>query len=112
MKRSLPVDGREPKVKRNRQATLHRYFGGQSTRPTLLPLTKEKSAAESAGVRLYSEAEVDAADGMTKKYYRFWNAKAEEICSDEDTLSKLERNLTMMHGAIHTSWVLKKTSCS
>ena len=110
--RYIPLDVRVAEAKRKRQATLHRYLGGQSTWPTLLPATKKKSAAESIGVRLYSEAEVDAAGRMTKQYYCFWNAKAEELSSDEDTLLKLKRILTILYGAIHRVLKNKKTSCS
>ena len=53
------------------------------------------------------DEKIRVSDGTTK-YYSFWNEKAEEVCGDEGTLSKLERNVTIIQGAIYASWVLKK----
>lgn len=115
MKRSVSSDAFRSEPKKDRmQATLHRYFdvpsGQASTSRHQDFLQPEKrSAAEMIGIRVYSKEEIERSEGMTKDFYRFWNLKAEEICSDEETLKKLGRSVTGIQGAIHTSWVLRKS---
>ncbi len=91
----------EPRVKRPK---LERALADALEPPMSIP------AAEKIRIKLYSEDEIVATpDVMLAKFKQFWNGAAEEICSDEAALLKLNSNVKAIEGAIHTSWKIKKT---
>ena len=41
---------------------------------------KPHIAAETKGLKIYTEKQINGCTGLTKKYRKIWNAKAEVIC--------------------------------
>ena len=66
---------------------------------------KPHTAAETKGLKIYTEKQINGCTGLTKKYGKFWNAKAETICKNGkyNGWSK-----TSIEGVVNCSLVLKK----
>ncbi len=73
-----------------------------------LSTPKPLSPAQRFGLKVYSTKDIDAVEGMNRRYRQFWNQKANEICSDAHVLRKLSSKKAV-EGAIAVSWTLKKT---
>ena len=64
------------------------------------------SAARARKVKVFTESEMKRCTGIQKVYRKFWNEKAEEICSN----SYLEAfKPGEIQGAINVAWSLEKT---
>ena len=83
---------------------MYKYFQASGTK--LSSSTTHYSAARGR-VYLYSESDIDRATDRRKEYYKFWNAKAEELCS-APTFSKYSRQ--ELHGIIDSHWRMHATS--
>ena len=91
-----------PKPKRLRQQPIFKYFLTSGT-------TTTSAAAYSAApgrVYLYSESTIERATDRRQDYYRFWNEKAEELCSSP-SFSKYSKQ--ELHGIIDTHWRMHAT---
>ena len=81
----------------------------QNTQQLVLSQSSDKKkthiAAETKGIKIYTEKQINDCTGLTKKYRKFWNAKAEAICNNKkyNGWSK-----TSIEGVVNCSWVLKK----
>ena len=66
---------------------------------------KPHTAAETKGLKIYTEKQINGCTGLTRKYRKFWNAKAEAICKNGkyNGWSK-----TSIEGVVNCSLVLKK----
>ena len=91
-----------PKPKRLRQQPVFKYF--QTSGTTTTPAA-DYSAARGR-VYLYSESTIDKATDRRQEYYRFWNEKAEELCSSP-SFSKYSKQ--ELHGIIDTHWRMHAT---
>ena len=60
------------------------------------------------GIRIYTTAEIQSAEGFEKAYRSFWNEKALSMCLNKFTRVKLSQDKLAVHGAINTSWTLHK----
>ena len=58
------------------------------------------------GMKLYTDGEITRATGYERLYRKFWNQKAEEICSNK-VLAQWTQ--TAIEGIITTEWTMKKT---
>ena len=47
---------------------------------------------------------------MNKHRLKFWNDKAVELCSDKSITEHLHNNREAIEGAIHSSWLINRTS--
>ena len=77
-------------------------------RPTTLGIVPV--SLSTFNIRLYSESEIENATGLNKQRLKFWNDKAIELCSDKSITDHLYNNREAIEGAIHSSWVMNKTS--
>ena len=95
-KQSLPSVA--PKPKQMRQQSVVKYFGNDNS-------TAHFSAARGR-VYLYPESQIEKSTDRRKDYYKFWNEKAEELCSSPsyDKYSKQE-----LHGIIDSHWRIHAT---
>ena len=81
----------------------------QNTQQLLLSESSDKKtpniAAEKKGLKMYTEKQINGCTGLTKKYRKFWNAKADVICKNkkQNGWSK-----TSIEGVVNCSRVLKK----
>ena len=66
---------------------------------------KKETPYNLKGLKIYTEKQINGCTGLTKKYRKFWNAKAEAICKNKkyNGWSK-----TSIEGVVNCSWVLKK----
>ena len=59
----------------------------QNTQQLVLSESSDKkkphNAAETKGIKIYTEKQINGCSGLTKKYGKFWNAKAEAICKNK-----------------------------
>ena len=58
------------------------------------------------GIKLYSDGEITRSNGYERLYRRFWNQKAEEVCSNKVLVQWTQ---TAIEGIITTEWAMKKT---
>ena len=58
------------------------------------------------GMKLYSDGEITRANGYERLYRKFWNQKAEEVCSNKVLVQWTQ---TAIEGIITTEWTMKKT---
>ena len=64
------------------------------------------SFARARKVKIFAESEIEGSAGLQKVYRKFWNRKAEEICSNNNLKSfKAEE----VQGAINVAWTLEKS---
>ena len=91
-----------PKPKRLRQQPVFKYF---QTSETATTSAADYSAARGR-VYLYSESTIEKATDRRQDYYRFWNEKAEELCSSP-SFSKYSKQ--ELHGIIDTHWRMHAT---
>lgn len=101
-------DNGEPPSKQrkiSRQPTILDFTTGQ---PHKNKVTKSDpySAARARKVKVFTESEIEVSTGLRKVYRRFWNDKAEEICSSR-SLNKFKPG--EIQGAINVAWTLEKT---
>ena len=81
----------------------------QKTRQLVLSESSDKKkphiAEETKGIKIYTEKQINGCTGLTKKYRKFWDTKAEAICKNKkyNGWSK-----TSIEGVVNCSWVLKK----
>ena len=71
-----------------------------------LPKSDPYSAAKARNIRIYKESEINESTGLVQVYRKFWNAKAEEICSSHSLRSFKAGEI---QGAINVAWTLEKT---
>ena len=115
----LGTDSERPPVKHPCQMSIAKYFNtkASSSKATLSPcplkvLTLEvspKTPAQKFGIKIYTFDEIDAVIGFEKHLRIFWNNKAEEICGYKNLLATLQTK-NAVQGAIHTSWIIAKSS--
>ena len=74
-------------------------------RPTRLPVSPS-----TFNIRIYYVSEIENATGLNKQGLKFWNDKAVELCSDKSITDYLHNNREAIEGAIHSTWVMNKTS--
>ncbi|CAH3172762.1 unnamed protein product, partial [Porites lobata] len=55
-------------------------------------------------VHLYSSRDIERATDGRKEYYKFWNSKAQELCSDPHFNNYRKQEL---HGVIDTAWQMR-----
>lgn len=91
-----------PKPKRLRQQPVFKYF---QTSGTTTPSAANYSAARGR-VYLYPELTIEKATDRRQDYYRFWNEKAEELCSSPSFSRYSKQEL---HGIIDTHWRIHAT---
>lgn len=101
-KRPLSTSFVNPKPKRLRQQSVSKYLTNQKNADN----TVDYSAARGR-VFLYSKSHIERATDRRRDYYKFWNEKAEELCSSPsfDKYSKQE-----LHGIIDSHWRMHATS--
>ena len=108
-----------------KQPTIHKYFRGespadgdvseiviesaQSSSKNVLAYVAERTP-EFLGIRVYTREQIEEITGLQQDFKQFWNEKAVELCRDQSVCGKLQGNKTAIQGAIHTSWILHKTS--
>lgn len=64
------------------------------------------SFARARKVKIFAGSEIEGSAGLQKVYRKFWNRKAEEICSNNNLKSfKAEE----VQGAINVAWTLEKS---
>lgn len=91
-----------PKPKRLRQQPVYKYFQTSG-----MPTTSAADYSAARGrVYLYTESTIEKATDRRKEYYRFWNEKAEELCSSP-SFSKYSKQ--ELHGIIDTHWRMHAT---
>ena len=61
--------------------------------------------AETKGLKIYTEKQITGCPGLTKKYRKFWNAKAEAICKNKKYIGWSK---TSIEGIVSCRRVLKK----
>lgn len=72
-----------------------------------MPTTSAADYSAARGrVYLYTESTIEKATDRRKEYYRFWNEKAEELCSSP-SFSKYSKQ--ELHGIIDTHWRMHAT---
>ena len=71
-----------------------------------LPKPHPYSAARARKIKIYSKSEIEGSTGLTQVYRRFWNSKAEEICSSQSLASFKAGEI---QGAINVAWTLEKS---
>ena len=90
------------KPKRLRQQPVFKYFQTSGTTTT--------SAADYSAARgrvyLYPESTIEKATDQRQDYYKFWNKKAEELCSSPSFSRYSKQEL---HGIIDTHWGMYAT---
>lgn len=91
-----------PKPKRLRQQPVFKYLQTSGTTTTL---ATNYSAARGR-VYWYPESTIEKATDRRQDYYRFWNEKAEELCSSP-SFSKYSKQ--ELHGIIDTHWRIHAT---
>ncbi len=81
-----------------KQTTIESAFQIRKDRPV------DPLDAARGRVHLYSPRDIERASEGRKEYYTFWNAKAQELCSDQyfKTYTKQE-----LHGVIDTAWQMR-----
>ena len=55
-------------------------------------------------VHLYSSRDIERATDGRKEYYKFWNSKARELCSDPHFNDYRKQEL---HGVVDTAWQIR-----
>ena len=70
-------------------------------------MTKKKPhiAAETKGLKVYTEKQINGCTGLTNIYRKFWNAKAEAICKNGKYNGWIK---TSIEGVVNCSRVLEK----
>ena len=105
LKREKAVMGSASKrFKVSRQPTILDFATGQS--PSRKVTSDRYSFARARKVKIFTEREIESSTGLQKIYRRFWNEKAEEICSESNLKSFKPGEV---QGAINNAWTLKKT---
>ena len=64
------------------------------------------SFARARKVKIFTESEIEGSAGLQKVYRKFWNEKAEEICSNNNLKSFKAGEV---QGAINIAWTLEKS---
>ena len=92
-KRSSDQTTNHPKKSKKRTShMLGKYFfnvqnKNQNTQQLLLSESSDKKtpniAAEKKGLKIYTKRQINGCTGLTKKYRKFWNAKADVICKNK-----------------------------
>lgn len=91
------VDETVPK-KRAKQTTIETAFKIRTERP------KDPVDSARGRVHLYSSRDIEKATDGRKEYYKFWNSKAQELCSDPHFNNYRKQEL---HGVIDTAWQMR-----
>lgn len=99
------VESLAPKrSKISRQPTILDFATGQSHQQKVK--SDAYSAARARKVKIFTESEIEMCAGIQKEYRKFWNEKAEEICSNSYLKSFKPGEI---QGAINVAWTLEKT---
>ena len=99
------VESPAPKrCKISRQPTILDFATGHS-RPQKVK-SDAYSAARARKVKIFTESEIERCTGIQKVYQKFWNEKAEEICSNSYLKAFKPGEI---QGAINVAWTLEKT---
>lgn len=84
--------------KRAKQTTIESAFKIRTDRP------KDPLDSARGRVHLYSSRDIERATDGRKEYYKFWNGKAQELCSDPHFNDYRKQEL---HGVIDTAWQIQ-----
>lgn len=84
--------------KRAKQTTIESAFKIRTERP------KDPLDSARGRVHLYSSRDIERATDGRKEYYKFWNSKAQELCSDPHFNNYRKQEL---HGVIDTAWQMR-----
>ena len=96
-----PVSKKQQKEKYHSQSGLNDFF--QTSGDPDFPFARK------CGIKVYSPSEILSAESVMEQRFRtYWNNKAEEICRDRECYRRL-KSKQAIQGAIHSSWILKKT---
>lgn len=105
LKREKAVMGSASKrFKVSGQPTILDFATGQS--PSRKVTSDRYSFATARKVKIFTEREIESSTGLQKLYRRFWNEKAEEICSESNLRSFKPGEV---QGAINVAQTLDKT---
>lgn len=105
LKREKAVMGSASKrFKVSHQPTILDFATGQS--PSRKVTSDRYSFARARKVEIFTKREIESSTGLQKIYRRFWNEKAEEICSESNLKSFKPGKV---QGAINNAWSIKKT---
>ena len=89
----------EPSPKRLKQTRLDDYRPDSNARNRIDPLSVARGR-----VHIYTERNIKRATPGRKDYFRFWNEKTVNLCSDQTYNGHKKQEL---HGIIDTAWMIK-----
>ena len=92
------------RLKASRQPTILDFATGHS-HPQKVK-SDSYSFARARKVKIFTESEIEGSAGLQKVYRKFWNEKAEEICSNNNLKSFKAGEV---QGAINVAWTLEKS---
>ena len=98
------VGPRVKRLKASRQPTILDFATGHS-HPQKVK-SDSYSFARAKKVKIFTESEIEGSAGLQKVYRKFWNEKAEEICSNCNLKSFKAGEV---QGAINVAWTLEKS---
>ena len=91
---------------RKKQATLHAFFSGESSKSNQYPHSILESPQIVTGIHTYDTRSIDGSSGLQKDYKLFWNREVEILCN-KAVRQKLKAKKEI-ESAINTKWTLHK----
>lgn len=97
-----------PRKRKHGQSTLAHFWKDSASTPSEIPLFVNEAVGK---VKLYAKEDIEGEQNfIEKERMKFFNKKANELCSDPNTKRSVINSSSKLRGAINSSWFIKKCS--